>query len=154
RAACAERPCCPGAADRGAVPAAEGRTLDAVLPSRTCKCGRPGGDAAHGRAVSGAAVLWIAPHGGGVTARWLVGEPQTGQAADAGDGSGGNLSETQHQPGPSRPQGVSLPVARLDDRTAESGVVCGYHLYPDGEGVRVSGGGHGLVQPTGPGVAI
>src|ERR1035441_5233661 len=40
------------------------------------------------------------------------------------------------------------------DRPAEPGVVRGHHLYPDGQGVRVSGGGDGLVQPAGAGVAV
>jgi len=45
--------------------------------------------------------LWLAPIGGGVTAGRLVGEPQTGQAADAGDGAGDDLPEAEHQPKPS-----------------------------------------------------
>jgi hypothetical protein len=45
--------------------------------------------------------FWIAPVGGGVTAGRLVGEPQTGQAADAGDGTGDDLPEAEHQPEPS-----------------------------------------------------
>ena len=61
--------------------------------------GRSGGDAADGRAVSGLAVLRIAPNGGGVAARGRGREPQTGAAADAGDGAGGDLPEAQHQPG-------------------------------------------------------
>ena len=40
--------------------------------------------------------------GGGITAGRLVGEPQTGQAADAGDGDGDDLPEAEHQPKPSR----------------------------------------------------
>src|ERR1019366_2333325 len=97
------------------MPEAEGGALDAVLPAGAGEGGRLGGDAADGRAAPGVAVLRIAAHGGGVAARWLVGEPQTGQAADACDGAGGDLSETQHQPQPSRPQGVSLSVARPSD---------------------------------------
>ena len=45
--------------------------------------------------------LWLAPIGGGVTAGRLVGEPQTAQAADAGDGAGDDLPEAEHQPKPS-----------------------------------------------------
>src|SRR5271166_109384 len=105
--------------------AAEGGALDAVLPAGAGERGRSDGDAADGRAASGVAVLQIAAHGGGVTARRLVGEPQAGQAADAGDGAGGDLSETQHQPGSSRPQGVSLSVAWPGDRPAEPGMVRG-----------------------------
>src|ERR1700758_3306212 len=110
------------------MPAAEGGALDTVLSAGAGERGRSGGDAADGRAASGVAVLRIAAHGGGVTARWLVGEPQADQAADAGDGAGGDLSETQYQPQPSRPQGVSLSVAEGGDRTAEPGAGRGSNL--------------------------
>src|SRR5271167_2737043 len=126
------------------MPAAQSGAFDAVLPAGTGECGRPGGDAADGRAASVVAVLWVAAPGSGAAARRLGGEPQTGQAADAGDGNRGNLPEAQYQPGSSRTRGVSLSIAGPGDCPAESGVVRGHHVYPDGEGVRVSGGGDGL----------
>src|ERR1017187_10144514 len=95
-------------------PAAEGGALDTVLPAGASERGRPGGDAADGRAASGVAVLWLAA-GGGAAARRLGGEPQTGQAVDAGDGDRGHLPETQYQPGSSRPRGVSLSVTGFGD---------------------------------------
>ena len=41
----------------------------------------------------------------------LDGEPQTGAAADAADGAGGDLPKAEHQSGASGSQGVSLPAA-------------------------------------------
>ena len=150
---CAGRPGRPGPVDRRAMRVAEGGALDAVLLSCAGQRGGSGADAADGRAPSGLSVLRITPPGGDVTAGRLVGEPQAGQAADASDGNGDDLPEAEHQSAASRSQGVSLPAARTCDRAGEPGLVCGHHLYSDGQGVRVSGGGDGLVQPPGPGVA-
>ena len=41
-----------------------------------------------------------------------------------------------------------------DDRPPQSGMVRGHHVYPDGERLGVSGGRHGLVQPSCLGLAI
>jgi hypothetical protein len=83
------------------MPAAESRAFDAVLPAVAGEHGRFGGDAADGRAALGVSILWLSPVGGDVTAGRLVGEPQTSQAADAGDGAGDDLPEAEHQPKPS-----------------------------------------------------
>ena len=37
--------------------------------------------------------------------------------------------------------------------STEPGVVCRHHVHPAGEGLLVSGGDHGLVEPQGSGVA-
>ena len=95
----------------------------------------------------------VAADGGGAAPGWLDGEPQTRAAADAGDADRGDLPEAEHQPPSSGTQGLSLSFAGPGDRAAEPGVVRGHHLHPDGQGVRVSGRGDGLVQPAGAGVA-
>ena len=62
----------------------------------------------------------------------LGGEPQTGAAADAGDGVGGDLPEAEHQQAASGSQGISLPSAGSEHRPAEPGLVRGHHVYSDG----------------------
>src|ERR1035437_9302998 len=57
RAAVAGRSGGAGCIDRGAMPAAQGRALDTVLPAGTGERGRPGRDAPARRAVSGDPVL-------------------------------------------------------------------------------------------------
>jgi putative transposase len=50
----------------------------------------------------------------------------------AADGDEGDLPETQHQQGPSGSQGLSIFVARSDNRPPEPGVVRGHHIYSKG----------------------
>src|SRR6202049_4644927 len=40
------------------------------------------------------------------------------------------------------------------DRTGQSGLVFGRHLHPNGQGLPLSGGRHGLGEPCGAGVAV
>jgi hypothetical protein len=47
------------------------------------------------------------------------------------------------------PYGLSLPAARLGDRSAQPGVGGRHHLPPDRPGLSVLGGGHGLGEPRG-----
>src|ERR1700722_1332278 len=61
--------------------------------------GRPGADASDGRALYEVAVLRGAADGGGSAPRWRDGKPQARAPADAGDGTGGDLPEAQHQQG-------------------------------------------------------
>ena len=61
--------------------------------------------------------------------------------------------KAEHQSPASGTQNLSVLAAGNGDRTAESSVVRGYHLYPDGQGIRLSGGCDGLVQPPGAGLA-
>jgi len=136
------------------MPSAESRALDLVLSADPGGRRRVGSDAPDRRAPFGVPVLRLAPDGGGFAGRRPGGEPQTNATADAADGIGGDLSETQHQPATSGSQGVPLSVAGSDHRSAEPGVVRGHHIYPDGQRVCVSGGGDGLGQPAGAGVAL
>ena len=70
------------------------------------------------------------------------------------DGHRGDLPEAEHQPQASGPQDIPVFAEESGHRPAQSGVVRGHHVYPDGEGFCVSGGGDGLVQPPGSGVAV
>src|SRR3954451_23979505 len=117
--------------------AAEGGALDAVLPTGAGEPRRPGVDAADGRTLPGLAVLRVAADGGGVPPRRLDGEPQAGAAADAGDGSGGDLPEAEHQPGASGAQGLPVSVAGSGDRATEPGLVRRHHVDTVGEFRRV-----------------
>src|ERR1700733_2908213 len=70
------------------MPTAEGRPLDAVLPTGAGGPGRPGADASDGRALYEVAVLRGAADGGGAAPGWRDGKPQARAPADAGDGRG------------------------------------------------------------------
>ena len=75
------------------------------------------------------------------------------RAADAANGSGGDLPAPEHQQGSRGAQDLPVPARWDRDRAGQSGVVLGRYLYPDGQGLSLSGGRHGLGQPRGAGVA-
>src|SRR5271170_5077947 len=50
-------------------------------------------------------------------------------------------------------QDLSVPAARARDRAGQSGVVLRHYLHPDGQGLSLPGGDHGLGKPRGAGVA-
>src|ERR1700730_6106810 len=81
------------------------------------------------------------------------GQPQAGPATDAADRAGGGLSAAEHEQAGGRAQGLSLSARWVVDRSGQPGLVLGYHLYPDGQGVRVSGRDHGLAQSCSTGLA-
>ena len=62
------------------------------------------------------------------------------------------LVAVYQRPNTSRPA-VAHKTRRVVDRTGQPGLVLGHHLYPDAQGLSLSGGDHGLVQPCGVGVA-
>ena len=51
-------------------------------------------------------------------------------------------------------QGLSVPAAPSDHRSAEPGLVCGCDLHPDAAGLPLPSCDHGLVQPQGSDVEI
>jgi putative transposase len=55
-----------------------------------------------------------------------------------------NLSKTQHQRQAAGPRHLSVFIAESGDRAPQPGLVRRHHLHPDGQGVRLSGGHHGL----------
>ena len=58
------------------------------------------------------------------------------------------VSQAEAEPARRRPSDLPVLAERDHGGARQPGVQHGYHLYPDGAGLRVSGGGHGLVQPV------
>jgi len=115
----------PGAAGIPAMPVAGGGALGSLPEAGR---GQHGGSCDHGAdrsAVSGPALLWLAPNGG------VVGDPrpcrqsQTGPALDAAAGAGGDLSTPEHEQTGGGAQGLSVPPGWDRDRAGQSGVVLG-----------------------------
>src|SRR5260370_968524 len=113
-----------------AVPVAGGVALFGLSPAGR---GRRGGPRHHGTdrpAVSGPALLRLAPDGGVAGNPGSLGQSQAGPAADAADGAGGDLPAPEHEQAGSGAQDLSLPPRRDLDRAGQSGVVLGRHLHP------------------------
>ena len=90
-------------------------------------------------------VVWQPPDGAASSPAGPRGRPQAGAAAD--DGRWGWTAVYQRPKttvAASGAQDLALSAARLGDRPAEPGLVCGHHLHPDAAGLPVSGGGDGL----------
>src|SRR6266404_2707427 len=118
--------------------------------------GRRGGLCDHGAdrsALSGPALLRLAPDGGVAGDPRSPGQPEASSALDAADGVDGDLPAPKHQQGSGGAQGLSLPPRRDCDRTGQSGLVFGRHLHSDGQGLPLFGSHHGLGQPHRAGVA-
>src|ERR1700681_1587865 len=118
--------------------------------------GQRGGTCDHGAdrsAVSGPALLWFATDGGMAGDPRPSRQPQAGAAPDAVVGTGGDLPAPEYEQAGRGAQDLSLPVARARDRAGQSGLVFRRHLHPDGQGLPLPGGDHGLGQPCGAGVA-
>src|SRR5215471_12941733 len=87
----------PGAANIAAMSVAGAAPLVGVPQADRGQCGGSGDHGADRSAVSGAALLWLAPDGGMAGHPGSCSEPQTGPAADAAVGSGGDLPAPEHQ---------------------------------------------------------
>src|SRR6266853_1797168 len=98
-------------------------------------------------AVPGAAVLRLAADGGVAGDPRPCRQPQTGPAPDAARRPGGDLPATEHEQAGGGPQDLPLPAGRALDRAGQSGLVLGRHLHPDGQGLPLPGGDHGLGEP-------
>jgi len=72
---------------------------------------------------------------------------------DAARRLGGDLPATEHEQGGTGAQDLSLPAGRDLDRAGQSGLVRGRHLHPDGQGLPLPGGDHGLGEPCRAGAA-
>ena len=123
-----------------------------LLPAATGRLDRARGHARDRRGVHGDAVLRVAPSAGRSPAPGMVGEPEAGAAVDAVDGHRGGRPEAAVESAASRAPGVSVPAARHGGRADRSGVELRHHVHSATVGIRVSGGGPGLVQPLRPGL--
>src|SRR5438067_13663024 len=80
-------------------------------------------------------------------------QPQAGAAPDAAVGTGGDLPAPEDEQAGSSAQDLSVPAAWARDRAGQSSVVLRRYLHPDGQGLSLPGGDHGLGKPRGAGVA-
>src|SRR5712672_3322437 len=88
-------------------------------------------------ALSGPALLWLAPDGGMVGDPRPSRQPQAGAAPDAAAGPGGDLPAPEYEQAGGGAQDLSVPAARACDRAGQSGVVLRRYLHPDGKGLSV-----------------
>ena len=79
--------------------------------------GKPGADAPDRRAVSGDALVRLAPDGPALAARRRPRRPSPGSPADAVDGPSGHLPGTENQRAASRAPGLSLSSQGARDRS-------------------------------------
>src|SRR5207302_8590612 len=143
----------PGAANIPAMSVAGADPLVSVP-----QAGRPqrGGSCDYGAdrsALSGPALLRLAPDGGMAGDPRPSRQPQAGAAADAAAGTGGDLPVPEYEQAGSGTQNLSVPAARARDRAGQSGLVLRRYLHPDGQGLSLPGGDHGLGQSRSSGLA-
>src|SRR5882762_8473209 len=142
-----------GAAGIAAMSAAVGLPRFGLPPASPGQRGRLHDHGADRSAVPGAAVLWLAADGGVAGDPGPCRQPQTGAAPDAARRPGGDLSAAEYEQAGTGAQDLPLPAWGALDRTGQSGVVRGRHLHPDGPGLSLPGGDHGLGEPCRAGVA-
>src|SRR6202030_3880077 len=143
----------PGTAGIPAMPVAGGVALGSLPEAGR---GQRRGSCDHGAdrsAVSGSALLRLAADGGVVGDAGPCRQSQTGPTPDAAAGTGGDLSTPEHEQTGSGPQDLPVPPRWDRDRAGQSGVVLGRYLHPDGQGLPLPGGHHGLGEPRGAGLA-
>src|SRR5205807_2086289 len=124
----------PGAANIPAMSVAGAAPLVSVSQAGR---GRRGGFCDYGAdrsALSGAALLWLAPDGGMAGDPRPSRQPQAGAAPDAAVGTGGDLPAPEDEQAGSSAQDLSVPAARARDRAGQSSVVLRRYLHPDGQG--------------------
>src|SRR5438034_7737857 len=125
----------PGAANIPAMSVAGGAPLVSVPQARR---GQREGSCDYGAdrsALSGSALLRLAPDGGVAGNPRPSRQPQAGAAADAAVGTGGALPAPECEQAGSGTQNLSVPAARARDRAGQSGLVLRHYLHPDGQGL-------------------
>src|SRR6201997_713255 len=139
----------PRAANIPAMPVAGAAPLVSVPQARRGQRGRSCDYGADRSALSGPALLRLAPDGGVAGNPRPSRQPQAGTAPDAAAGTGGDLPASEYEQAGSGTQDLSVPAARAHDRAGQSGMVLRHHLHPDGQGLSLPGGDHGLGEPRG-----
>src|SRR6185437_15949425 len=139
----------PAPVDRTAMRTGIDRPLHVLPRAGTGDGGEPAADAAARRAVPGNAVVWIAADDAASAPSGSRRRPQAGAAADGHDGSGTNLPAAADHGSASRAPDLPVSAARSRGRSAEPGLVRGYHLHSDASRLPLSGRGDGLVDAAG-----
>src|SRR5246500_1571363 len=137
----------PVAANSPAMPVAGGAPLVSVPQAGG---GRRRGSCDYGAdrsALSGPALLWLAPDGGMASDPRPSRQPQAGAAADAAAGPGGDLPAPEHEQAGGGAQDLPVPAWRAGDRAGQPSLVFRRYLYPDGQGLPLPGRDHGLGEP-------
>src|SRR5574338_1366214 len=116
--------------------------LDLLLPAAPGERGEPASVAPTRRAVHGMPILRQPSHGS-----HAGGQSQADPATHADSGNRSSLSETKLEPAGAGPRGLSVPLARRIDRTAQPSLEHRYYVYSDAGRLPLPGGRDGLVQP-------
>src|SRR6516165_2427024 len=143
----------PGAANIPAMPVAGAAPLISVSQAGS---GQRRGSCDYGAdrsALPGPALLWLAPDGGMAGDPRPSRQPQAGAAPDAAAGTGSDLPAPFFFQAEDGIRDLSVSAARAHDRAGQSGVVLRHYLHPDGQGLSLPGGDHGLGEPRGAGLA-
>src|SRR5215831_18847895 len=138
----------PGAEHPTTVSVGGDFAVGVVLPTGARNGRESALDALARRAIYANAVLWRTQDDQVVCGTGLPGQCETGAPVDATDGVGSDLSQAAAVDCSAWTSHLSLSAGRTKDRAARSRLVQRYHLHSAAAGVRLSGCGHGLVQPV------
>src|SRR5689334_22348541 len=116
--------CCAGsgAVRKPAMHAAGACAQQLLLPAAAGICGGTRASEAARSDFHRPSGVWQPPAPGGAVAGGDFGWPPAGPAADEEARAVGGQAKTEHQQAASRAQGLPVPSARQDDRSAEPGV--------------------------------
>src|SRR5687768_2938051 len=106
-----------------------------------------GTDAADRRAVSGAAILWLAADDRLADRAWPRRQSQAGTTPHAADGPGSDLSQAATLAAWRGSPDLPVFTAKCRDSAAQPGVEQRHHLRAAGQRLCVPDGGARLVQP-------
>src|SRR3981081_3712121 len=118
----------PGAANIPAMPVTGAAPLVSVPQAGRGQCGGSCDYGADRSALSGPALLRLAPDGGMAGDPRPSRQPQAGAAPDAAAGPGGDLPAPEYEQAGSGTQDLYPPAARARDRAGQSGVGLGNPL--------------------------
>src|SRR5438309_10679534 len=118
----------PGAANIPAMPVAGAAPLVSLPQAGRGQCGGSCDYGADRSALSGPALLRLAPDGGMAGDPRPSRQPQAGGAPDAAAGTGGDLPAPKYEQAGSGAQDLSVPAAQARERAGPSGLVFRDHL--------------------------